>query len=74
MTNNLLTLASEFKELRSKWQTLSLYERFEQTIVAALILVIALIVAITTWQLFLHTLRLVSSQVLNPGEPSMQTQ
>ena len=71
MTNNILTLAAECKELRSKWQTLSLYERFEQTIVAALILVIALIVAITTWQLFLHTLRLVSSHVLNPGDPQI---
>jgi uncharacterized membrane protein (DUF373 family) len=71
MTNNILTLAAEFKELRSKWQTLSLYERFEQTIVAALILVIALIVAVTTWQLFLHTLLLVSSQVLNPGDPQV---
>ena len=69
MTNNILTLAAEFKGLRSKWQTLSLYERFEQTIVAALILVIALIVALTTWQLFLHTLQLVSSHVLDPGDP-----
>ena len=71
MTNNILTLAAEFKELRFKWQTLSLYERFEQTIVAALILVIALIVALTTWQLFLQTLRLVSSRVLNPGDPQV---
>jgi uncharacterized membrane protein (DUF373 family) len=71
MTNNILTLATEFKGLRSKWQTLSLYERFEQTIVASLILVIALIVALTTWQLFLHTLRLVSSHVLNLGDPQV---
>jgi hypothetical protein len=71
MTNHILTLAAEFKGLRSKWQTLSLYERFEQTIVAALILVIALIVALTTWQLLLHTLRLVSSHVLNPGDPQV---
>src|ERR1700733_11297933 len=71
MTNNILTLAEEFKELHTKWQTLSLYERFEQTIVAALVLVIALIVALTTWQLFLHTLRLVSSHVLHPGDPQV---
>src|ERR1700736_927750 len=71
MTNHILTLAAEFKGLRSKWQTLSLYERFEQTIVAALILVIALNVALTTWQLLLHTLRLVSSHVLNPGDPQV---
>ena len=68
MANKILTLASEFKDLRSKWQTLSLYERFEQTVVAVLILVIAIIVAIATWQLLLHTLRLVGSHVINPGD------
>lgn len=69
MANKILTLGSEFKDLRSKWQTLSLYERFEQTVVAFLTLVIAIIVAITTWQLLLHTLRLVGSHVINPGDP-----
>lgn len=69
MANKILTLASEFKDLRSKWQTLSLYERFEQTVVAFLTLVIAIIVAIATWQLLLHTLRLVGSHVFNPGDP-----
>jgi uncharacterized membrane protein (DUF373 family) len=71
MTDKILTLAAEFKELSSKWQTLSLYERFEQTVVAALTLVIACIVALTTWQLFLHTLRLVSIQVLHPDDPQI---
>lgn len=71
MTGKILTVAAEFKELRSKWQTLSLYERFEQTVVAALILVIACIVALTTWQLFLNTLKLLNSQVLNPGDPQI---
>jgi uncharacterized membrane protein (DUF373 family) len=71
VANKILTLASEFKDLRSKWQTLSLYERFEQTVVAALILVIAIIVAIATWQLLLHTLRLVESHVVNPGDPQV---
>jgi uncharacterized membrane protein (DUF373 family) len=69
VANKILTLASEFKDLRSKWQTLSLYERFEQTVVALLTLVIAIIVAIATWQLLLHTLRLVGSHVINPGDP-----
>ena len=69
MANKILTLASEFKDLRSKWQTLSLYERFEQTVVALLTLVIAIIVPIATWQLMLHTLRLVGSHVVNPGDP-----
>jgi len=69
VANKLLTLASEFRDLRSKWQTLSLYERFEQTVVAFLTLVIAIIVAIATWQLLLHTLRLAGSNALNPGDP-----
>ncbi len=47
----MLTLATEFRQLQSKWRTLSLYERFEQTVVAALTLVIALIVVLATWQL-----------------------
>lgn len=51
MSNGMLTLATEFRQLQSKWRTLSLYERFEQTVVAALTLVIALIVVLATWQL-----------------------
>jgi uncharacterized membrane protein (DUF373 family) len=68
VTNKVLTLASEFRELRSKWHTLSLYERFEQTIVGVLTLVIAIIIAITTWQLLLHTLKLASSHLVNPAD------
>jgi uncharacterized membrane protein (DUF373 family) len=52
-------------ELRSKWQTLSIYEKFEQTVVSVLTLVIAGIVTIATWQLLLHTLNLVESHVGN---------
>jgi uncharacterized membrane protein (DUF373 family) len=66
--NKIFTLASELKELRSKWQTLSIYEKFEQTVVAVLTLVIALIVAIATWQLFLHTLKLVRNHLVNPAD------
>lgn len=43
--------SSELCQLQSKWQTLLLYERFEQTVVAALTLVIALIVVLAAWQL-----------------------
>jgi uncharacterized membrane protein (DUF373 family) len=66
--NNIFTLASELKELRSKWQTLSIYEKFEQTVVGVLTLVIALIVAIATWQLLLHTLKLIGSHLINPAD------
>ena len=68
MANNMLTLASEFRDLRSKWQTLSIYERFEQTVVSVLTLVIAVIVAIAAWQLLLHTLSLIGSHVVNPAD------
>ena len=71
MTNKILTLASEIKELQSKWKTLSLYERFEQAVVAVLTLVIALIVTIATWQLLLHTLQLVRSHMVNPADPQV---
>jgi uncharacterized membrane protein (DUF373 family) len=65
----MLTLASEIKDLRSKWKTLSIYEKFEQTVVAVLTLVIAVIVAIATWQLLLYTLKLVGSHVVYPADP-----
>ena len=65
MTNKILNLRSEMAELRTKWQTLSIYEKFEQTVVSVLTLVIAGIVTIATWQLLLHTLNLVESHVVN---------
>lgn len=71
MANNILTLASEFRDLRSKWQTLSVYERFEQTVVSVLTLVIAFIVAIAAWQLVLYTLKLIGSHVVNPADPQV---
>jgi uncharacterized membrane protein (DUF373 family) len=65
VTNKILNLGSEMAELRTKWQTLSIYEKFEQTVVSVLTLVIAGIVTIATWQLLLHTLNLVESHVVN---------
>jgi hypothetical protein len=69
MTNKILTLASEVKDLRSKWLTLSIYERFEQTVVAVLTLVIAVIIALAGWQLLLSTLRFARCHVFNPADP-----
>lgn len=71
MANRILTLATEFRDLRSKWQTLSIYERFEQSVVGVLTLVIAVIVALATWQLLLHTLKLMESHVVNPADPQV---
>ena len=68
VTDTILTLTSEMSDLRSKWKTLSLYERFEQTVVSLLTLVIALIIALATWQLLLHTIRLVESHVVDPAD------
>jgi uncharacterized membrane protein (DUF373 family) len=68
MTSKILTLASEFRELRSKWQTLSIYEKFEQLVVAVLTTVIALIIALATWQLLFHTLTLVESHLFSPAD------
>jgi uncharacterized membrane protein (DUF373 family) len=69
--SNVFTLASELKELRSKWQTLSIYEKFEETVVGVVTLVIALIAAIATWQLLLHSLKLVRSHLINPADPQV---
>jgi len=68
VTDKILTLTSELSDLRSKWKTLSLYERFEQTVVSLLTLVIALIIALAAWQLLLHTIRLVESHVVDPAD------
>jgi uncharacterized membrane protein (DUF373 family) len=65
VTNKILDMATEIKELRTKWQTLSLYEKFEQTIVSVLTLVIAAIVTIATWQLLLHTVKLLESNLVS---------
>lgn len=67
----MLTLASEIGNLRTKWQSLSVYERFEQTIVSVLTLVIAAIVAVATWQLLLHTMSLMGSHVLISADPQL---
>ena len=68
MVNKILTLASELRDLRSKWQTLSIYERFEQTVVTLLTLVIAVIIALATWQLLLHTLVLIENRAIDAAD------
>jgi len=68
VTDKILTLTSEMSDLRSKWKTLSLYERFEQTVVSSLTLVIAIIIALAAWQLLLHTIKLVESHVVDPAD------
>jgi uncharacterized membrane protein (DUF373 family) len=65
VTNKILNLGTEVNELRAKWQTLSIYEKFEQTVVSVLTLVIAGIVTIATWQLLLHTLSLVGRHLID---------
>jgi uncharacterized membrane protein (DUF373 family) len=65
------TLISEIVELRSKWLTLSIYEKFEQLIVSVLSLAIAAIVSLATWQLVLHTVKLFGSHVANAADPQI---
>jgi hypothetical protein len=36
VTNKILNLAVEMMELRTKWRTLSIYEKFEQTVLSVL--------------------------------------
>lgn len=61
----------DLEEVRSRWQTLSLYERFEQLIISALTLLIAAIVLIATWQLILHVFELLKTHVVNLGDPQV---
>jgi len=55
-------------EWKSRWKTLSIYERFEQMIVSILTWIIAVIVAVATWQLILHTVAMIRSRPLDPGD------
>ena len=50
------------------WKTLSIYEKFEQLIVSILTWIIAVIVAVATWQLILHTVSMIRSPLLNPRD------
>ena len=71
VTNSMLPLATEFRQLQSKWKTLSLYERFEQTVVAALTLVIALIVVLAAWQLLGETVGLLRRGAPRTADPQI---
>jgi uncharacterized membrane protein (DUF373 family) len=71
VTTSILTLATEFRLLQSKWQTLSLYERFEQMVVAVLTLVIALIVVLAAWQLLGETAGLLRRGATRTADPQI---
>jgi uncharacterized membrane protein (DUF373 family) len=61
-----MRLRQEVQDARAQWQTLSLYEKFEQGIISIITLLIAAIVAVATWQLVLHVAVLVGSHLLIP--------
>jgi uncharacterized membrane protein (DUF373 family) len=71
VTDKVLSLGSEIRDLGSKWRTLSIYEKFEQSVVTVLTFVIAMIVSVATWQLLLYTLGLIGSHVLTPADPQV---
>src|SRR5260370_21141491 len=55
-------------EWNSRWKRLSIYEKFEQLIVSILTWIIAVIVAVATWQLILHTVAMMRSHLLDPRD------
>jgi uncharacterized membrane protein (DUF373 family) len=71
VTNSILTPATEFWQLQSRWQTLSLYERFEQTVVAPLTLVIAVIVVLASWRLLGETAGLLWRGAARTADPQI---
>jgi uncharacterized membrane protein (DUF373 family) len=68
-SNHSLSFGREVNDLRSKWGTLSVYERFEQSVVTILTFVIAVIVIVAAWQLLLHTLKLVFINIGSAADP-----
>jgi uncharacterized membrane protein (DUF373 family) len=71
MTSKIETLTSEIRDLRTRWATLSIYEKFEQLVVSVLTLVIATVVFVATWQLILHVFKLFGSHLGAPGDPQI---
>jgi uncharacterized membrane protein (DUF373 family) len=71
--NQILTFAREVNDLRTKWRTLSVYERFEQSVVTILTFVIAVIVVMAAWQLLLHALKLVFTNTGNADPQEFQS-
>jgi uncharacterized membrane protein (DUF373 family) len=71
--NQILTFAREVNDLRTKWRTLSVYERFEQSVVTILTFVIAVIVVLAAWQLLLHALKLVFTNTGNADPQEFQS-
>jgi uncharacterized membrane protein (DUF373 family) len=61
-----MKLREEIREHRVRWSTLALYEKFEQTIISLISLIIAAIVVVATWQLLLITSGFVRSHLLEP--------
>jgi uncharacterized membrane protein (DUF373 family) len=55
-------------ELRKRWVTFSLYEKFEHLIISLLTVIIAAIVGVAAWQLTLHTVALVRGHLLDPRD------
>jgi uncharacterized membrane protein (DUF373 family) len=59
------------RELRETWWTLSLYERFEQVVALVLTGLMAVIIAIATWELAKGVFHLVWNGILDPFEPQV---
>jgi uncharacterized membrane protein (DUF373 family) len=61
--------AGRLGELRQTWNTLGVYERFEQVIALTLTALIAVIVVVATWSLAKEVFRLVWYGVIDPLDP-----
>ncbi|HET6282047.1 MAG TPA: phosphate-starvation-inducible PsiE family protein [Polyangia bacterium] len=60
-----------FLELKNNWWTLSIYERFEQVVALVLTTLIAVIIAIATWDLAKSVVALLWKGLLDPFEPQV---
>jgi uncharacterized membrane protein (DUF373 family) len=55
-------------DVRKRWGTFSVYEKFEHLVITLLTAIIAAIVGAATWQLILHTFALVRSHLVDPRD------
>jgi uncharacterized membrane protein (DUF373 family) len=59
-------LRKRYSDFHANWITLSIYERFEQIVALVLAWLIAVIVAVATWELAKEVLVLVGRRLLDP--------
>jgi uncharacterized membrane protein (DUF373 family) len=63
-----MSINQQFSALREKWKPLTIYQKFEQTVILILSTLIAVVVALAVWNLVLKVLSSIVSTGLDPTD------